>query len=63
MFLDKYLDEAIERVTWDNPQYKEIILLRCKLEMRTMFVRVLTAITTSLLVGAAIQIMRVIGIF
>lgn len=63
MIGDKYLERAIERIVIDDPKSKELILLRCKLEMRTMFVRVLTAILISTWIGVAIQVMKALGVF
>lgn len=63
MLFDKTIDRAVERIVKDDPKSKELILLRVKLEMRTMFVRVLTAYSISVTVGAIIQIARAVGLF
>ena len=58
MIGDGYIDRVLGRVVKDNTDHRLIIELRCKLEMRTLFLRASLAVNTGLFAGLIVQIMR-----
>lgn len=64
MLGDKHLEHVFEKIVAGGPeQEREIILLRCKLEIRTLFLRASLAINTGLIAGLVVQIVRHLGGF
>ena len=63
MIGDAYLEKVIRRVVVDNTDSRVIMELRCKLEMRSLFLRFSVALNTGLLAGLVVQIVRHVGGF
>lgn len=61
--LDGYVERVIRNLIPHDDDNRQIIELRVKLEMRTLFLRASLAINTGLIAGLVVQVVRHLGGF
>lgn len=61
--LDLYVERMIRNLIPHEDENRVIIELRCKLELRTLFLRASLAINTGLIAGLVVQIVKHLGGF
>jgi hypothetical protein len=63
MIGDRALERNLARLLPNDGENRTIIELRCKLEMRSLFLRASVALNTALIAGFVIQVARHFGAF
>lgn len=63
MIGDKTLERNLARLLPQDGENRTIIELRCKLEMRSLFLRASVALNTALIAGFVISVAKQLGAF